>query len=112
MENCIFCKIASGIIPSDKVYEDDRILCFKDLHPQAPIHILVISKKHFAKLTDIDSSNSAEIAYIFEKIPVIAKKVGLENGFRVIANCGEDAGQTVFHVHFHILGGKKFSESF
>lgn len=109
---CIFCKIASGEIPSDKVYEDDRILCFKDLHPQAPVHILVISKSHVAKLTDINSSNSADIAYIFEKIPVIAEKVGLKNGFRVIANCGEEAGQTVFHVHFHILGGRKMSESF
>lgn len=112
MDNCIFCKIASGQIPSDKVYEDDKILCFKDLHPQAPVHLLVISKNHVAKLTDIDKSNSSDIAYIFEKIPVIAKKVGLKHGFRVIANCGEEGGQTVFHVHFHILGGKKFSEAF
>ena len=112
MDSCIFCKIASGQIPSDKVYEDDKILCFKDLHPQAPVHLLVISKNHFSTLMEIDEFNSSDIAYIFEKIPVIAKKVGLESGFRVIANCGKEGGQSVFHVHFHILGGKKFSESF
>lgn len=110
MENCIFCKIAAGIIPSFKVYEDEKILAFKDINPQAPIHVLVIPKKHIASVDEITSENSSVIAYIFENIPRIAKIAGLENGYRVISNCGPDACQTVLHLHFHILGGAHLAE--
>ncbi len=112
MEDCIFCKIAKGEIPSNKVYEDDMMICFHDLNPQAPVHLLAIPKIHVAKLTDVDEVTAAHIGHVFSKIPEIAEKMNLGKGFRVIANCGEYAGQTVFHVHFHILGGKPFSPSF
>ena len=110
MENCIFCKIATGIIPSFKVYEDEKILAFKDINPQAPIHVLVIPKTHIASVDEITEENSGIIAYIFENIPRIAKIAGLENGYRVISNCGPDACQTVPHLHFHILGGAHLAE--
>ena len=107
--DCIFCKLANGEIPSQKVYEDDSILAFKDLDPQAPVHILVIPKAHIKWAYDITEENSAVIAHIFSKIPVIAKEQGLENGFRVVNNCGESAGQSVHHFHFHLLGGRDFT---
>ncbi len=107
--DCIFCKIANGEIPSTKVYEDEKILAFKDLDPQAPVHILVIPKEHIKWALDITDENSAVIAHIFEKIPVIAKDQGLTDGFRVVNNCGESAGQTVHHIHFHLLGGRDFT---
>lgn len=107
--DCIFCKIANGEIPSTKVYEDEKILAFKDLDPQAPVHILVIPKAHIKWAYDITEENSRVIAHIFEKIPVIAKEQGLENGFRVVNNCGESAGQSVHHIHFHLLGGRDFT---
>lgn len=107
--DCIFCKIASGDIPSTKVYEDEKILAFKDLDPQAPVHILVIPKEHIKWAYDIADVNSSVIAHIFEKIPEIAKSQGLENGFRIVNNCGENAGQTVHHIHFHLLGGRDFT---
>lgn len=107
--DCIFCKIANGEIPSQKVYEDEKILAFKDLAPQAPVHILVIPKEHIKWAYDITEENSAIISYIFEKIPMIAKEQGLDNGFRVVNNCGESAGQTVHHIHFHLLGGRDFT---
>ena len=108
--DCIFCKIAAGEIPSKKAYEDDRILAFHDIAPQAPTHILVIPKKHIAGVDEIDSSNSSLVAYIFEKIPSIAADAGLENGYRVISNCGPDACQSVRHLHFHVLGGKQLAD--
>ena len=109
MANCIFCMIAEGTIPSTKVYEDDQILAFRDINPMAPTHILVIPKMHIPSVDGITAENSAVVAHIFEVIPKIAKAENLENGYRVVSNCGDDAGQTVHHLHFHILGGKKLS---
>ena len=104
--DCLFCKIANGDIPSTKVYEDDQILAFRDIAPQAPTHILVIPKTHIPSVDGITAENSNIVAHIFEVIPQIAKAENLENGYRVVSNCGADAGQTVHHLHFHILGGK------
>ena len=109
MENCLFCKIVRGEIPSTKVYEDETILAFRDIAPQAPTHILVIPKTHIADCNGVTAENSAIVAHIFRVIPQIAKEEGLANGYRVVSNCGADAGQTVFHLHFHILGGKPLS---
>ena len=109
MANCIFCMIAEGTIPSTKVYEDETILAFRDINPMAPTHILVIPKEHIPSVDGITAENSAVVAHIFEVIPQIAKDGGLENGYRVVSNCGEHAGQTVHHLHFHILGGKQLS---
>ena len=106
---CLFCKIVAGEIPSTKVYEDERVLAFRDINPQAPTHILVIPKTHIASVADITAENSAVVAHIFEVIPMIAEKEGLANGYRVVSNCGADAGQTVPHLHFHILGGKELA---
>ena len=106
MENCIFCKIIAGSIPSTKVYEDETILAFRDIAPQAPTHILVVPKAHIEDCNGINTENSAVIAHIFEVIPQIAKAEGLVNGYRVASNTGADSGQTVPHLHFHILGGK------
>ncbi len=106
MSNCLFCKIVAGEIPSTKVYEDETVLAFRDIAPQAPCHVLVIPKAHIADVNGITAENSAVVAHIFQVIPQIAKAEGLENGYRVVSNCGPDAGQTVPHLHFHILGGK------
>ncbi len=107
MENCIFCKIIAGDIPSNKVYEDEQVLAFRDIAPMAPTHILVIPKAHIASVAAIDESNSAIVSHIFEVIAAIADQEGLINGYRVVSNCGPDAGQTVNHLHFHILGGQE-----
>lgn len=105
--DCIFCKIAVGEIPSRKVYEDEKILAFYDLDPQAPVHVLIIPKAHIASANDITAENSAIIAYLFEKAAQLAKELGLaENGYRIVNNCGEEGGQTVRHLHFHLLGGR------
>lgn len=109
MEDCIFCKIANGEIPSNKVYEDDQCVAFFDLNPMAKVHVLVIPKAHIAGALDITPENSAVVAHIFEVIPLIAEKLGLEKGFRIVSNCNEYAGQSVFHLHFHILGGEPLS---
>ena len=109
MENCLFCKIIAGDIPSTKVYEDDLVLAFRDIAPMAPTHILVIPKVHIPSVDGITAENSAVVAHIFEVIPQIAKAENLVNGYRVVSNCGEHAGQTVHHLHFHILGGKQLS---
>ena len=109
MENCLFCKIIAGVIPTSKVYEDEKILAFRDIAPQAPVHVLVIPKTHIACVDEITAENSGIVAYIFENIPKIAKLAGIENGYRVISNCGPDACQTVPHLHFHILGGAQLS---
>lgn len=106
MSDCLFCKIISGDIPSNKVYEDDKVLAFYDISPQAPVHILVIPKIHIASVAEISEDNSVVLSRIFEVISKIAKEKGLDNGYRVVSNCGPDAGQTVGHLHFHILGGK------
>ena len=107
--NCLFCKIVAGEIPSTKVYGDDQILAFRDIAPQAPTHILVIPKCHIPSVDGVTTENSAVVAHIFETIPTIAAAEKLENGYRVVSNCGDDAGQTVHHLHFHILGGKALS---
>ena len=106
MENCLFCKIVAGVIPSTKVYEDDAILAFRDINPQAPVHILVVPKTHIQDTDGITAENSGLVAHMFEKIPQIAKAEGLDNGYRVITNCGPDSGQMVPHLHFHVLGGR------
>lgn len=112
MEDCIFCKIVKGEIPSEKVYEDEEILAFKDINPAAPIHILVIPKKHIKSLVEVNQNDDKElISKIYFVINKIAEKQGIsEKGFRVIVNCGEDGGQEVGHLHFHVLAGKKLGE--
>lgn len=108
MEDCIFCKIVKGEIPSEKVYEDEIVLAFKDINPAAPIHILVIPKEHYENVLDIKSENKDIFSDIFLSINKIAKQLGIEkDGFRIINNCGKDAGQEVMHVHFHLLAGGK-----
>ena len=109
MENCLFCKIAVGEIPSTKVYEDDLVLAFRDIAPQAPTHILVIPKTHIGSVAEINAENAQLVAHIFTVIPQIAQAEGLTGGYRVVSNCGADAGQTVHHLHFHILGGKELA---
>lgn len=111
MENCLFCKIIAGDIPSTKVYEDDLCFAFKDINPQAPVHVLVIPKAHIESAAAVDSSNSAVVAHIFEVIPKIARELGLDGGFRVVSNVGDDGCQSVHHLHFHILGGAHLSET-
>lgn len=106
MADCIFCKIAAGEIPSTKVYEDDLCLAFRDLNPQAPTHILVIPKDHIGSVAEIDETNEAVVGHIFSVIAKVAKEEGLPEGYRVVSNIGEQAGQTVPHLHFHILGGR------
>ena len=107
--DCLFCKIVAGEIPSTRVYEDDLVLAFRDIAPMAPTHILVIPKTHIGSVAEITADNSLVVAHIFQVIPQIAKAEGLDNGYRVVSNCGADAGQTVHHLHFHILGGKQLS---
>ena len=109
MSDCLFCKIIAGDIPSAKVYEDDLVLAFRDIAPQAPTHVLVIPKTHIAGCDDVTAENSGLVAHIFEVIPKIAAAEGLTGGYRVVSNCGDDAGQTVHHLHFHILGGRKMT---
>ena len=108
MSDCIFCKIANGEIPSTKVYEDDTVLAFKDLSPQAPVHVLLIPKQHITSCDDITPDNSAVVAHIFEVAARLAKEFELTNGYRIVNNCGEDGGQTVKHLHFHMMGGRAF----
>lgn len=109
--DCLFCKIISGDIPSSRVYEDDYCFAFKDINPQTPVHILVVSKLHVPSADGINGENSVYVAKIFEAIPNIAAQAGLTNGYRVITNCGEDACQSVKHLHFHIMGGRKLPEN-
>lgn len=109
MGDCLFCKIAQKEIPSKIVYEDDKIIAFNDVDPQAPVHILVIPKKHLESLDDVDEKDIELLGYIMYKIHDIAKDAGIKNGYRVISNNGEDAFQTVKHMHFHILGKRKLT---
>ena len=106
--DCIFCKIASGEIPATMVYEDETVVAFNDLEPQAPTHILIIPKMHIASADEINEANSAVVAHIFEVAAKIAKEKGLSNGYRIVNNCGADGGQTVKHLHFHLMGGRQF----
>ena len=111
MEDCLFCKIIKGEIPSTKVYEDDEILAFKDVNPMAPVHILVVPKKHYNDITEITEENADIIKKIILAINKIAKEQGIaDKGYRIINNCKEEAGQTVKHLHFHLLGGKKLGD--
>lgn len=105
--DCIFCKIVEGEIPSTKVYEDNRILAFRDINPEAPVHILVIPKCHISSADELSEANADIVSHIFTCIPKIAHAEGLVNGYRVITNVGDDGGQSVHHMHFHILGGCK-----
>lgn len=106
MADCLFCKIVSGEIPSKKIYEDETVYVFEDIAPTAPIHYLVIPKAHISKLDEVTAENSAVIAHIYEVIAKLAKDLDLKDGFRVVSNCGEQAGQSVFHIHFHLLAGR------
>ena len=111
MENCLFCKSLAGEIPSSKVYEDEFVYAFRDIHPQAPTHILVIPKKQVASMAEVDGLNDLELASCLRAIRLIAKQEKLESGFRVVSNCGPDACQSVPHLHFHILGGRSMEET-
>lgn len=106
--DCLFCKIINGEIPSSKVYEDDTVFAFRDIEPQAPTHILIIPKEHIKSAAELDESNSTVVAHIFEVAAKIAKQEGLDDGFRIVNNCGDLAGQTVKHLHFHLMGGREF----
>lgn len=110
MADCIFCKIIAGEIPSDKVYEDADMLAFRDIQPQAKVHVLVVPKSHFATLAEMDEEQAELVRKCMVKIPEIAKTLGLSNGYRLIINQGKDAGQTVHHLHIHILGGQDMGE--
>ncbi|MCC8073900.1 MAG: histidine triad nucleotide-binding protein [Clostridiales bacterium] len=106
---CLFCEIIDGNIPSTKVYEDDMILAFKDINPVAPVHTIIVPKIHIESANDVNEENSKYISHIFEKIPEIAKLQGIDS-YRIINNCGDDAGQTVKHLHFHLVGGVELGE--
>lgn len=108
--DCLFCKIINGEIPSEKVFENDKVFAFCDINPQAPVHILIVPKKHIASCDELNAENAGTAADIFAVIPEIAKSCGITNGYRVITNVGEDGCQSVQHIHFHLLGGKKLSE--
>ena len=109
--DCLFCAIVKGDIPSTKVYEDDKILAFRDINPQAPTHVLVIPKSHIPSVDGITADNADVVAHIFKTIPEIAKGEGLEQGYRVVSNCGDHACQSVKHLHFHILGGRQLADT-
>lgn len=109
MADCIFCKIAEKEIPSNVVYEDDKILCFHDLEPQAPVHVLIIPKKHIASMDDVQAEDQELMGHIMVKVKEIAGILELENGYRLVNNCGEDGFQTVKHIHFHLLGKRKMT---
>lgn len=106
--DCLFCKIINGEIPSIKVYEDETVFAFRDIEPQAPTHILIIPKEHIKSAAELDESNSSVVAHIFEVAAKIAKQEGLDDGFRIVNNCGDLAGQSVKHLHFHLMGGREF----
>ena len=108
MNDCLFCKIIKGEIPSKKIYEDETVYVFEDIAPTAPIHYLAIPKEHISKLDEINETNSAVISHIYEVIAKLAKDMDIKDGFRVVSNCGESAGQSVFHIHFHMLAGREF----
>ena len=109
MNDCLFCKIINGDIPSDKVYEDELCYAFSDINPTAPTHVLIIPKKHISTINDIEEADEKLVGHIFSVAKNIAKEKGFsEDGYRIVTNCNENAGQTVFHIHFHLLGGRNF----
>jgi histidine triad (HIT) family protein len=111
MEDCIFCKIVNGTIPSSKVYEDDEVVAFDDIHPMAPVHVIVIPKKHIPTLLDVHAENISAANYMFAAARKVAQIKGIDKrGFRAVINCNEEGGQVVFHLHMHILGGKKLKD--
>ena len=107
MDDCLFCKIIRGEIPSDFVYEDDKVVALKDINPQAPVHLLLLPKEHIESADDINQDNSHLIGYIFEVANKLAKENNLEKGYRIVNNCKEDGGQSVDHIHFHLMGGRQ-----
>ncbi len=110
MKDCLFCKIIAGEIPSTKVYEDEKVFAFRDINPQAPVHILVVPKEHLDSADSVTAANSENVAACFEAIAKIAKAEGLTDGYRIVNNCGEAGGQTVMHIHFHLIGGRVLGE--
>jgi histidine triad (HIT) family protein len=106
MSDCLFCKIVEGEIPSEKVYEDEELFAFRDINPQAPVHLLVVPKKHVASLDEADDGDAALMGDIMMRIRHLAREQGVQSGYRVVNNCGSSAGQSVFHIHFHLLGGR------
>lgn len=106
MNDCLFCKIATGVIPSDKVYEDERVLAFRDISPKAPVHVLIIPKKHVESVAELGEDDYDTVAHIFRVAKGLSKELDLEEGFRIVANTGPDGGQTVYHLHFHLMGGR------
>lgn len=110
MMDCLFCKIIAGEIPSAKVYENDYVYAFRDIQPQAPVHVLIVPKEHISSIDEVTPANSDIVRHVAEAIPEVAKALGLENGYRVITNVGEDGCQSVRHLHFHLLGGAKLPE--
>lgn len=111
MNDCLFCKIIAGEIPSKKVYEDEFVYAFEDINPQAPVHILVVPKEHIGSAAEITDDNCTAVSNVFSAVSKIASQQGLEKGFRVVTNCGEHGCQSVHHIHFHLLGGKQLSEN-
>ncbi|MGL4761739.1 MAG: histidine triad nucleotide-binding protein [Sarcina sp.] len=110
MSDCIFCKIALGEIPSKKIYEDDKVVAFHDIQPEAPVHFLVIPKKHIQSVNELNEENSSVIAHVFVTINKIVKELNIaESGYRVVTNCGKDGGQTVGHLHFHVMAGRELT---
>ena len=107
MSDCLFCKLIEGELPTNKVYEDDKIFCFHDVDPQAPVHVLIIPKKHIDSLDTLQEEDAELISYLMLKVKDIAADLGLENGYRLVNNCGEDGLQTVKHLHFHLLGRRR-----
>lgn len=112
VNDCLFCKIIAGEIPSEKVYEDELCCAFHDISRMAPVHFLVVPKQHYASAAEINEENAALVGHIFTVIARLAKEMKLENGFRVVTNCGKDADQSVPHLHFHVLAGKKLGTAF
>ncbi len=111
MDNCIFCKIVKGDIPSAKVYEDEDMIIIKDLNPQAPVHLLLIPKEHYANIVEMSDAQAQTLAKCLKKLSTLTDKLGLQNGFRLVSNKGEDGCQSVNHLHIHILGGTKLSDT-
>ena len=110
MEDCLFCKIVKGEIPSARVYEDDHVYAFRDINPQAPVHVLVIPKKHIASMDCVDGMDDMELAACLRAVRLVARQEGLTGGYRVVSNCGPHACQSVPHLHFHVIGGKQMAD--
>lgn len=108
MNDCIFCKIVNGEIPCEKIYEDDKIIAFNDINPEAPVHVLIIPKEHISMINDLNEENAGVVSHIFIKAKEIAEQLKIaDTGYRIVTNCGIDGGQTVFHIHYHLLGGRE-----